>query len=167
VNEPSVDALSITLTVSALAEMDTPTTKPKMMMDDLETNARVMSWSSFGDDSRDPSARTHSSGVVVSWHHRPRLARADPVYPAGGHGSSDIRGWNSLCSYPRLDHGVGGLKEQQPNVAQAAGADTPELLRLLGTGGVPAFPLSLRAKRSNPTHALVQYPREIASLRSQ
>jgi len=34
-NEPSVDALSVTLIVSALVEMDTPTTRLKMMMDDL------------------------------------------------------------------------------------------------------------------------------------
>jgi hypothetical protein len=35
VNEPSVDASSITLTVSAFVEMDKPTTMPKMIMDDL------------------------------------------------------------------------------------------------------------------------------------
>jgi hypothetical protein len=46
-NEPSVDALSVTLTVSALVERDTPTTRLKMMMDDLEMNAGVTSWPSF------------------------------------------------------------------------------------------------------------------------
>ena len=56
VNEPSVDASSITLTVSAFVEMDMPTTMPKMIMDDLmiindlEANSGVTSWSSFGDD---------------------------------------------------------------------------------------------------------------------
>ena len=35
VNEPSVDASFITLTVSAFVEMGMPTTRPKMMMDDL------------------------------------------------------------------------------------------------------------------------------------
>ena len=39
VNEPSVDALSITLTVSAFVEMDMPTARLKMMLNDLETNA--------------------------------------------------------------------------------------------------------------------------------
>src|SRR4029077_12833690 len=58
VNEPSVDASSITLTVSAFVEMDMPTTMPKMIMDDLiimnvlEANSGVTSWSSFADDSR-------------------------------------------------------------------------------------------------------------------
>jgi len=33
-NKPSVDALSVILTVSALVERDTPTTRLKMMMDD-------------------------------------------------------------------------------------------------------------------------------------
>ncbi|MGC2200069.1 MAG: hypothetical protein WA633_07985, partial [Stellaceae bacterium] len=57
VNEPSVDASSITLTVSAFVEMDMPTTMPKrimddlMIMNDLEANSGVTSWSSFGDDS--------------------------------------------------------------------------------------------------------------------
>jgi hypothetical protein len=56
VNEPSVDASSITLTVSAFVEMDMPMTMPKMIMDDLmivndlEANSGVTSWSSFGDD---------------------------------------------------------------------------------------------------------------------
>ena len=48
VNEPSVDALSITLAVSAFVEMDTPTTRQKTMMDDLEMNAAVTFWSSSG-----------------------------------------------------------------------------------------------------------------------
>jgi hypothetical protein len=57
VNEPSIDALSNTLTVSAFVEMDMPTTMPKIIMDDLmimndlETNSGVTSWSSLGDDS--------------------------------------------------------------------------------------------------------------------
>jgi hypothetical protein len=56
-NEPSVEAPSITVTVSAFVEMDMPMTMPKMIMDDLiimndlETNFGVMS-SSLG------SART-------------------------------------------------------------------------------------------------------------
>jgi hypothetical protein len=56
VNEPSVDASSFTLTDSAFVEMDMPTTMPKMIMDDLmimndlEANSGVTSWSSFGDD---------------------------------------------------------------------------------------------------------------------
>jgi hypothetical protein len=56
VNEPSVNASSITLTVSAFVEMDMPTTMPKMIMDDLmimndlEADSGVTSWSSFGDD---------------------------------------------------------------------------------------------------------------------
>jgi hypothetical protein len=60
VNEPSVDASSITLIVSAFVEMDMPTTMPKMIMDDLmimndlEVNSGVTSWSSFGDDSCGP-----------------------------------------------------------------------------------------------------------------
>ena len=52
-NEPSVDVLSITLTVSAFVEMDTPTTRLKMMIDDLATHAGVTSWSSFGHRSCD------------------------------------------------------------------------------------------------------------------
>jgi len=54
VNEPSIDALSNTLTVSAFVEMDMPTTMPKIIMDDLmimndlETNSGVTSWSSLG-----------------------------------------------------------------------------------------------------------------------
>jgi hypothetical protein len=57
VNEPSVDASSITLTGSALVEMDMQMTMPKTIMDDLmimnglETNSGITSWSSFGDDS--------------------------------------------------------------------------------------------------------------------
>ena len=53
VNEPSVDASSITLTVSAFVEMDMPTTVPKMIMDDLMimndlvANSDVTSWFSF------------------------------------------------------------------------------------------------------------------------
>jgi hypothetical protein len=49
-NEPSFDAPSITLTVSAFAEIDMPTTIPKISMadlmvtNDLETNFVVMSW---------------------------------------------------------------------------------------------------------------------------
>jgi hypothetical protein len=45
------------LTVSAFVEMDRPTTMPKMIIDDLmimndlEANSGVTSWSSFGDDS--------------------------------------------------------------------------------------------------------------------
>jgi len=63
-NEPSVDALSITLTVSgftvtvsAFVEMDMPTTMAKMIMGDLmimnelETDSGVTSCSSFGGDS--------------------------------------------------------------------------------------------------------------------
>ena len=56
VNEPSVDASSITLTGSAFVEMDMPTTMPKMIMDDLmimndlEADSGVTSWSSFRDD---------------------------------------------------------------------------------------------------------------------
>jgi hypothetical protein len=41
VNEPSVDAWSLTWTASAFVEIDTPTTRLKMMMDGLETNANV------------------------------------------------------------------------------------------------------------------------------
>jgi len=49
VNDPSVDAWSLTLvdawsltwTASAFVEIDTPTTRLKMMMDGLETNANV------------------------------------------------------------------------------------------------------------------------------
>jgi hypothetical protein len=37
VNEPSVDASSITLTVSAFVEMDMPTTMPKMIMEVLSS----------------------------------------------------------------------------------------------------------------------------------
>src|ERR1700730_19216100 len=87
VNEPSVDASSITLTVSAFVEMEMPTTMAKMIMDDLmimndrEANSGVTSWSSFGDDSCGSSARTHSSGIVVSWRHRLRSDPADPVSP--------------------------------------------------------------------------------------
>jgi len=40
-NEPSVDAWSLTLTVSAFVGIDTPTTRLKMMMDRLEINAGV------------------------------------------------------------------------------------------------------------------------------
>ena len=49
----------VTLTVSAFVEMDMPTTMPKMIMNDLmivndlERNSGVTSWSSFGDDSCD------------------------------------------------------------------------------------------------------------------
>ena len=55
VNEPSVDAPSLTLTVSAFVEMDMAATIPKAIMDDLMimndlfvVNPGVMSWSSFG-----------------------------------------------------------------------------------------------------------------------
>jgi hypothetical protein len=64
-----------------------PTTMAKMIMDDLmimndlEANSGVTSWSSLGDDSCGSSARTHSSGIVVSWRHRLRLDPADPVFP--------------------------------------------------------------------------------------
>jgi len=34
-NEPSADAPSVTLTVSAFVEMEVPTTMPKIMIDDL------------------------------------------------------------------------------------------------------------------------------------
>jgi hypothetical protein len=41
VNEPSVDAWSFTVTVSASVEIDTPTNRLKMMMDRLEMSAGV------------------------------------------------------------------------------------------------------------------------------
>src|SRR6202040_718698 len=95
VNEPSVDTSFITLTVSAFVEMDMPTTMPKMIMDDLmimndlEANSGVTSWFLLWGRFLRPSARTHSSGIVVSWRHRLRLAPADPVFPKnnqfGGH----------------------------------------------------------------------------------
>jgi hypothetical protein len=67
---PSVDALSIL--DPALVEMDTPTTKPIMMMDDLVTDARVI-WSSFGTARATFSEHIHLS--CSFWHHRLRLAR--------------------------------------------------------------------------------------------
>jgi len=45
VNEPSIDAVSITLTTSAFAGMDMPAAMLKMMMENLKTIARVTSWS--------------------------------------------------------------------------------------------------------------------------
>ena len=53
VNEPSVEiwslgwAVSAALTVAALAEMDTPTTRLNMIMDDPKAKAGVTFWSSI------------------------------------------------------------------------------------------------------------------------
>jgi hypothetical protein len=88
VNEPSVDALSITLMVSAFVETDMATTMPKMIMDDLMimndlvvANPGVMSWSSCGDDccGLQPKyihLKMQFLGVIQL-----RLASADPVFP--------------------------------------------------------------------------------------
>ena len=86
---PSVDASSITLTVSAFVEMDTPTTRLKMMMDDLETNAGVMFWSSFGHVLMTFSQNTsiwNGSFLASSAADNPSRSSKS----AGGQGPSDV-----------------------------------------------------------------------------
>src|SRR3954454_12297247 len=78
---PSPSVSGFTVTVSAFVEMDMPTTMAKMIMgdlmimNDLETDSGVTSWSSFGGDSCGLQPE-HSFRIVVSWHHRLRLAPA-------------------------------------------------------------------------------------------
>ena len=80
VNEPSVDALSITLAVSVFVEMDT--TRLKMMMDDVETNAGVTSWSSFGhhSDFDYDSFKGRNQPLLQASLQNMSLISSDPVY---------------------------------------------------------------------------------------